>query len=94
MKKRRQPLSQTIERAFSLPNGTLERALYMEMYAYRRAVVKGCRRITRYEQNTVTLDTVDGTVTFEGDALCIERLQEDGAVVSGRICTVSFGGDA
>lgn len=80
-----------IERAATLPEGTLYRALYMEFSANRRVVVNGCRRIDRYEQNTVTLDTVDGTVTFEGDALCIECIENGGAVVSGHICTVSFG---
>ncbi len=80
-----------IERTVALPQGTLYRALYMEFFANRRVVVNGCRRVGKYEQNTVTLDTVDGAVTFEGDALCIECIENGGAVVSGRICTVSFG---
>lgn len=90
LKAKRRRLRQ-IESVVSLPQGTLYRALYMEFSANRRVVVNGCCRIGRYEQNIVTLETVDGTVTFEGDALCIECIENGGAVVSGNICTVSFG---
>ncbi len=91
MRNRKRRWLRRVERVVALPEGTLYRALYMEFSANRRVVVKGCRRICKYEQNTVTLDTVDGTVTFEGDALCIECIENGGAVVSGHICTVSFG---
>lgn len=79
-----------MERTLRMPEGTLTRTLRMEFAGNRRVVVEGCRRILQYDEDRITLDTVEGAVAFEGELLCVNCLAGDSAVVSGGILTVSF----
>jgi sporulation protein YqfC len=79
-----------MERTLCIPEGTLYAALRMEFTANRRVVVEGYRRILQYEEHRIVLDTVEGQVAFEGDALCVNCLEDHRAAVGGHILTVSF----
>lgn len=90
MRKRKQKLLTRMEHTLRMPEGTLARTLRMEFTANRRVIVEGCRRILQYDEDRITLDTVEGEVTFEGDALCVNCLAGGSAAVSGHILSVSF----
>lgn len=89
-KHRRKRLARHLEAAFELPDGTLCRTLRMELTANREAIVEGCQRVLQYEEDRISLDTVDGEVRFEGENLCVNCLVGGNAVVSGHILTIGF----
>ncbi len=87
--KQKQLLRHT-ERRLGMTEGMLCPVLCMEFTANRQVIAEGCRRVSEYDQNRIVLDTVEGAVAFEGDALCINALGGGKAQISGRILTVSF----
>ncbi len=92
-KRRKIPLTKRLETALELPDGTLCHSLRVEMSGNRRAAVEGCRRILQYDENCIRLDTVEGALRFEGDALRVNCLSGGNAVVTGQIATVGFEGE-
>lgn len=89
-KHRRRHLARRLETVFELPDGTLSQTLRMEMTANREAIVEGCRRVLQYDEDRISLDTVNGEVCFEGENLCVNCLVGGNAVVSGHILTIGF----
>ncbi len=89
-KRRTAKLAKRLETALELPDGTLHRSLRMELSGNRRVVVEGCRRILQYDEDRIRLDTVEGAVCFEGEALRVNCLSGGSAVVTGCIVTVGF----
>lgn len=96
-RRRKTPLGKRLERALELPTGTLCASLRIEFSANRRAVIEGCRRVLRYDEDCIRLETVEGEISFEGERLCVNCLSGGSAVVTGRFVTVGFhdeGGDS
>lgn len=83
-------LLKRVEHSLHMPQGTLCAALRMEFTANRKVIVEGYRRILQYDEQRILLDTAEGEVAFEGDALCVNCLSGSVASVSGHIATVSF----
>lgn len=88
MKKKR--LLKQLEKTFCLPQGALSPILRLEFTSNRDVIVEGCRRIMQYEEHRIRLETVEGLLTFEGDALCVNCLAGDKVSVSGYIVSVFF----
>ena len=86
----RRTVSQTVEHTLQLPNGTLTRGIRMEITDNRRVVAEGCKRVLKYEEDCVILDTPCGAVRFCGQGLQIERFSPSGTAVCGRLLTVEF----
>ncbi len=90
MKQSRKAAAQTVERALQLPDGTLTRGIRMEITDNRRVVAEGCKRVLKYEEDCVVLDTPCGAVRFCGQGLRVERFSSVGTAVDGRLLTVEF----
>ncbi len=81
-----------MERALSLPAGTLADHLRMEIVGNTRVVMEGCRRVLEYEADIIRLDTPDGEVRFTGDRLCLNCLTPLGTVITGTILSIEYRG--
>lgn len=55
-----------------------------------RAVVEGCKGILEYEDDVIRLNTASGIIRFMGKNLGMNCLNEDSAVVEGKILSVEF----
>lgn len=54
------------------------------------AVVEGCVRVLEYDENRILLQTVEGTLGFEGERLRLCRMAGGAALVRGRFSAVRF----
>lgn len=86
----RKRLARRLETALELPGGTLYRALRIEISGNRQAIVEGCGRVLRYDEDCIRLETVEGEISFEGENLCVNGLSGGSAVVTGRFVTIAF----
>lgn len=87
---KRKRLLKRMEHTLRMPEGALCRILRMEFTGNRQVIVEGYRRILQYDEDRIRLDTAEGEVTFEGDALCVNCLAGGKAMVSGHIVNVAF----
>ena len=73
-----------------LPAGTLSGTARIELSGNPRAVVEGCKGILEYEDDVIRLNTASGIIRFMGQNLGMNCLNEDSAVVEGKILSVEF----
>ena len=62
----------------------------IELSGNTRAVVEGCKGILEYEDDVIRLNTASGIIRFMGQNLGMNCLNEDSAVVEGKILSVEF----
>ena len=74
-----------------MPTGALCPVLQMEFTANRKVLIEGVRRIVQYDEHHIRLQTVNGTVTFEGDGMQVDCLTCEKARITGCILSLSFG---
>ena len=67
-------------------------ATLVEVYGTRELLVTGCTGIVDFNENEVSVDTVDGRVTLLGSALTISAYRADLLAVNGCIEKLVFGG--
>ncbi len=86
----RKPIAQTVEKTLQLPDGTLTSGIRMEIVDNRRVAAEGCKRVLKYEEDCVVLDTPCGAVRFCGQGLRVDRFSASGTVVEGRLLAIEF----
>ncbi len=86
----RKTVLQTVEQVLQLPDGTLTRGVRMEISDNRRVVAEGCKRVLKYEEDCVELDTPCGAIRFCGQGLRVERFSSSGTAIDGRLLTIEF----
>ena len=79
-----------MESVLELPAGTLSGTARIELSGNTRAVVEGCKGILEYEDDVIRLNTASGIIRFMGQNLGMNCLNEDSAVVEGKILSVEF----
>ena len=79
-----------VERALSLPTGTLGEGVRLEITDNRRVVIEGCRRVVEYGEDRICIDTACGRVRFVGRSLCMTCLRASGAVITGQLLAVEY----
>lgn len=83
-------LGRRLERAMDLPGGTLAGASILEIEGNRRLVVGGCRGISEYTEDCISLRVPEGRLTVYGSGLEMGCLTEDGATISGALQRIEF----
>ena len=83
-------LSKKVEKVLEIPDGALSGEVRMEWSGSRQVIIEGCCGILQYEEELIRLDTRSGELRFRGSALKMGCLNEDGAVISGRLLSMEF----
>lgn len=81
---------QTVERALQLPDGTLTNGIRMEITDNHRVIAEGGKRVLKYEEDCIVLDTPCGAVRFCGQGLRVDRFSASGTAIDGRLLTIEF----
>ena len=89
----REQVGRRVERVMDFPAGTLAKATLMEIEGNRRVVVVGCRGILTYAEDSISLRTPEGILTFYGQELEMNSFTADGATVVGRLQRIEFAED-
>ncbi len=90
MKKRE--VCERAERTLGLPTGVLTSGVRLEITDNRRAVIEGCKRIVRYEEDEICVATATGCVRFRGRGLCMAARTGEQAVVTGKLLSIEYEG--
>ena len=65
----------------------------VEIQSDYEMIISGCRGIVEYTETTVVVETVSGVISVCGMCLCLDVFRGDMLSISGKIISVSFGGD-
>ncbi len=86
----RAAISGRMERVLELPGGTLTDIPHIELTGRREAIVEGCHGILSYDDDAVRLNTGCGILRITGQCLTLRAMNNDSALVSGRILSLEF----
>ncbi|MBP3939413.1 MAG: YabP/YqfC family sporulation protein [Clostridia bacterium] len=86
----RTPLSHRICDKLELDEDICRNCGYIELVSDCFALVDGCKGVSEYDDNLITLNLGKKSVTFEGKNLTINSLSMEQAMVEGIITKVEF----
>lgn len=86
----RAAISGRMERALELPGGTLTDVPHIELTGSREAIIEGCHGIVSYDDDAVRLNTGCGILRITGHCLTLRAMNDDSAMVCGRILSLEF----
>lgn len=88
----RTPLSHRICDKLELDEDVCRNCGYIEIVSNCCALIDGCKGVSEYSENLITLSLGKKSVTFEGNSLTIKSLSMEQALVEGFIVNVEFSG--
>lgn len=86
----RTPLSHRICDKLELDEDICRNCGYIEIVSDCFALIDGCKGVSEYSENLITLSLGKKSVTFEGQNLTISSLSMEQAMVEGIIAKVEF----
>ena len=86
----RTPLSHRICDKLELDEDICRNCGYIEIISNCCALIDGCKGISEYSENKITLNLGKRNVSFQGNSLTIKSLSMEQAMVEGFIVNVEF----
>lgn len=84
------PFSRRIFERLDIPDDVCTGCGYVEIISNTCALVDGCKSVTEYDDDIISLNLGKKSITFRGTSLSIKSLSMEQAMVEGFIVSVEF----
>lgn len=79
-----------IEKALSLPYGTIDRGVRIVLFSNKEALIEGCKGISEYDENCIVLKLKNNSIKFVGTQLNVSSYEKNNMVIKGNFLSVEF----
>ncbi|MBR2025490.1 MAG: YabP/YqfC family sporulation protein [Clostridia bacterium] len=81
---------ENIEKALSLPYGTLEKGARIVLHSNKEVIVEGCKGISEYDENCIVIKLKNKYIKFNGINLNISSYEKKYVVIKGEFQSIEF----
>jgi len=81
---------ENIEKALSLPYGTIDKGARIVLHNNREAIVEGCKGISEYDETCISLKFSNKNIKFVGTELTIASYEKNNVIIKGVFSSVEF----
>ncbi len=81
---------ENIEKALSLPYGTIDKGARIVLHSNKEAIIDGCKGISEYDEDCIVLKLKNKNIMFKGCDLNISSYEKNYVVIKGNFQSIEF----